>query len=127
MFQQIINAEGEFDVQDIINVLRKNKEEHVKDYKIALEVYLGELLAKLSDIVLEIESAKIPETVNDNFGLLKPINEEKKYDDNIKLFSMHTSQKITLCLSEADKIFNDNWDWKNYAAAVNSSYSSKHR
>lgn len=115
---------SKYDVLDIINALRENRDIHQKDYAKALVVYKSDLKRKLEAHLQYFESGELPPQFSANFGLDLPQCEVDRYNKMIKIFSLMKVETIELGMEEANKIFNDEWDWVSNAKFINSTYLS---
>lgn len=120
-----LNIKANYKVEDIITALLKNKEEHIKDYKKAIQVYMSDLLNAFEVPLAKLEKGLVPDLIPHNFGLNQPRNEEKSYDNMIKLFQSMTDNVVELDMDDANGIFNDEWDWAVSSKILNSTYSSR--
>lgn len=116
---------SEFKVVDIIEALKKFKEEHEIDLKKANDVYMIDLIIKYEENISMIEKKNIPEVILDNFGLTKPVDNIEMYSGLIKIYSLVQTENVTLDIEEANKIFNNNWDWVTWTKSINKFYTSR--
>lgn len=119
---------------DLANYLKANRDKHVQDYHVAIEVYDADVTKAFDDATKAVKNAGKTRDVNSVYQAYntlsqivnkKPVNMEKKYDQYIRLFITTPSEIVVLNLNEANAIINDEWDWATAAKTVNNSYSSR--
>jgi hypothetical protein len=106
-----------------LDALTENKKKHLETYAIALEEYFKDVLIELK----KMETAANEKDLQYNYSvnLQKPVNNEKKYDKYIKMFSMTTDSEIVLAVNDFNAIVQDSWSWAMAAFNINSYYSGK--
>ena len=117
---------------ELLIVLRKNREQHIKDYKEACAGYRQAALARIdeifSDLRAKINGLKEGQTIaiiGLQFGLVVPVSHEKAYDQIIRMMEMSVDDEITLTCSQFGCFVMDDWDWKEQWSASNSMYLKK--
>lgn len=120
-----LNIKAKYKVSDLIEALLKNKEEHVSDYEKAIEVYKKDLLDLIEKPIAQLERGELPDEIEHNFGLVKPLNEAKNYDNMLYIFNSMTDGEVELSMSDANSILNDEWSWAINAKHLNNTYSSR--
>ena len=117
---------------ELLIVLKKNREQHLKDYTEACAGYRERALARISEIFEEakgtINSLKEGQTVafmGFGFNLPVPQSHEKAYDQIIRMMEMSVDEEITLTCSQFGCFVMDDWDWKEQWSASNSVYMNK--
>lgn len=128
MIVSIASISSKYNIQDIIQALEDHKTKHIEDYKKAVAVYQKDILENLKALTKKIRK-EIPDGtktfVERNFSLTPPKNCEDGYQRVIDIFKKSQEQNIELSMQDADKIFNDEWDWALSAKISNSFYSSR--
>src|SRR3972149_463720 len=104
---------------ELISVLKKNKDQHVKDYKKALRGYRVQAAEALSK---ELTKIKEGHEFNTYFSLNKPVSYEKEYATVIGMLEMDLLTEVELDMSEFVKYVNDDWSWKSSFSLSNSGY-----
>lgn len=108
-------------VKDIVESLKKNRDEHKKEYDEAFEKYFLAVQKRLKAFV---KSAKKKELRSYNVGLQPPVNRTEEYDKIINMFNFAKNDTVELTQMDVDQIFNDTFSWatqaKNSAAFYNS-------
>ena len=118
MMLGVADIDGDFKVAELISALQNYKEQHIKQYQDALDVYRQDVATKISDTLTDFK-------VTSNFGLTAPVNCVDGYENMINLFSKIQSDDIKMSFNEANRIFNNDWTWIQTASASNSFYSSR--
>lgn len=128
MLGNLSNVTTTYKIKDVIGALERNKTLHIADYATNLEIYNKERLARAKKVVKELKKGTEP-IIGWNFDLKAPINAEKSYDRMLAIFrSMQTeSGTIELDFSQADSVFNDNWEWLGEAKAISATYATFRR
>lgn len=136
MLSNMSGVEADFPVVEILESLRGFKGIHIQQYKDALEVYQKDIIGQtittikeLNDIIVSdtpITDFNYHNTISYNFNKIKaPINCEKEYDKLINMFEYVQGDTVKLNFNEANRIFNNDWEWVASAAATNLYYSSR--
>lgn len=112
-----------FNTKQIIDVLKRNRENHIKEYEKAREKYLEQAKKKLQDHLLLISDGYIADS-GINLFLQPPANMTKNYDTIISMFIACQDKEVTLTNTEYESIFDDKWDWIGPAKLLNNSYIS---
>lgn len=108
---------------DVLGVLRTNKEDHSRIYNEALEQYkktVCEVLTKALAAAQRKDDVDFAEIV----GLSKPFNHLKEYDRAIKMLEMSTDERVELTQQEFSQLVMDDWGWQRQFLVSNSRYSS---
>lgn len=104
---------------ELLTVLKKNKEQHVKEYKKALRGYRIQAAESLTK---ELKNIKDGRDFNTYFSLSKPVSYEKEYATVIGMLEMDLLTEVELDMTEFTKYVNDDWSWKSSFSASNSTY-----
>ncbi len=120
-FRQMGWADREVKVKrdDLLKVLRENRDKHLKDYKEACEGYRELALQKIDSIFAELKSkigalkeGQTIAVVGLHFGLDVPVSHEKAYDQIIRMMEMSVDSEIVLTASQFACFVMDDWEWK---------------
>lgn len=113
-----------YDTADLINALRLYKEEHIKEYKTALDVYRLAIRKKIKELNKQFKNKfnKIQDFSLD-WKLHAPVNVEATYDKLIKNFENMHEDIIEMNMTQANCILNNDWDWVASAKLSNSFYT----
>lgn len=107
----------------LLEILKKNKELHVAEFKEARKIYNSELIDELV-----IASNKIKD--NGEVDLYsfsrkpKPKNYAASYDTAIKMLQWHDQDTVELDARHYNAYVEDEWDWTNDFKTTSSSYSN---
>ena len=111
---------------ELLAVLRKNKEEHVVKYKKALQGYIEACLIALQEKLDEINGIATDEDMDSiQYAFSKmdrPDSHEEAYDLAIQMTEM-AQGNITLSEASFDQYVNDNWGWTARWADTTSKYA----
>lgn len=117
---------------DLLTVLKKNREQHVKDYLEACAGYKEAALAKIEDVSSELKArigrlkdGQVIALVALQFNLEVPKSFEKAYDQAIVMLEMSVDDTVTLEESEFAQYVMDDWEWKEQFTMSNRRYSNK--
>ena len=118
--------------KELLEVLQKNRTDHIKDYNEACAGYRQQALKRIdhifNDLRNKINDLKEGQTISIiglKFGLNVPQSHEKAYDQIIRMMEMSVDEEITLTGSQFACFVMDDWDWKEEWATSNSMYLSK--
>jgi hypothetical protein len=126
MVQGLAGIESKFSKQEIVDTLHKFRYAHMEEYKDAIDVYREMVAKKLKEYAKLAKTADfIKFHVPVNLGLVTPVNLDKGYTQLINLFLSSKDEEISLSFDEANKIFNNEWDWVHAASTSNQFYSSQ--
>jgi hypothetical protein len=126
MVQGLSGIESKFSKQEIVDTLRKFRDAHMAEYADALDVYREMVAKKLKGYLKAAKSADFTKfDVPNNLGLITPVNIDKGYTSIINLFLSSKDEEVSLSFDEANKIFNNEWDWIAAATTSNQFYSSQ--
>jgi hypothetical protein len=98
-----------FETQAILKALKKHREAHIKNYKIALKKY-NKLLVEV--LKRKLTLAKKFKKVSHNINLPVPILYVGEYHKLIDLFILTTDTTVELSYDDSRKIFFDEWHWR---------------
>lgn len=114
----------EVDVKEVLETLKKNLEQHRKDYLEAHEGFKVKAKAAAKDLVKRIDNSQPYDKVNLSLGLTPPVSYEKQYEEVIFCFSMEKRERVTLDSAEMARYMMDKWDWSESFNVTKSIYNS---
>lgn len=109
------------DKYQLLNTLKANKEQHVKDYNDALAIYKLKLIEVLTQ---KLKAAKAGNDINFNFPE-RPVSYEESYDTIITKLKWTTQDEIELDDREVKQYIQNEWQWKHQFAMATGSYIGK--
>lgn len=107
--------------QDLLEALRKNREEHRTVFEEALEGYRKRVIEVLGE---RLRAARKGEKIDMTFRLAEPMDQTKDYDRVIRMMEMSTEEIIELGEHEFQQYVMDEWTWAKGFSVNNSSYVS---
>lgn len=123
---RMLDFKATYKRQDIVDALRKFRDEHVSGFDVAKDNFRKLRVEKLAEALDLAEAAKVEESkkkVAEVNQMIEPQDMRKEYDNLINLFLYTQDTTVELNSQQADHIFNDNWDWAVSAKFSNSFYS----
>lgn len=108
-------------VEQLLGILKTNREQHEQDYKESVENYLGLAGEEIAEMLQDIKDGYLPKS---SIKALRPVEYLKQYDQAIAMLQMHTEPLITLGTKDYTHLVEDEWDWKTHFAANTLSYKS---
>lgn len=96
--------------EDLLVILKRNREQHQKDFEKSIYFWQKHLAAVLSKIK-PTECLEFPEEL-ENARSHCPESCVKEYDDVIDMFEMSINETIILTTDAYRKYCKDEWDWK---------------
>lgn len=106
---------------EILDILKKNREDHRKIFLEALTGYRATAIKLLEE---RLELAKSGKRIELTFRLQQPIDQTRDYDRAIKMLEMSINEDIELTEEDFAMYVLDDWGWKRNFLSVNSTYSS---
>lgn len=118
--------EMNFDVAELIAIIRKNRDKHAVAYKEAVQEYKIALEAKLRAKVEEVcASLTLEGTVpSGNVTLQAPRSFLEEYDQYLDMLGMTQDKTIALPMSMFNQLVRDKWQWKSDFDMLKLSYTS---
>jgi hypothetical protein len=124
---------------ELLEIIQKNREQHIADYNDACAGYRETALELLSERADKIavafnklgERIKAGETIPLNLGIgtgfdLKvPETHVKDYDQVIRMLELEVDETVKLQTDEFACFVMDDWDWKDSFSATVGAYSKK--
>jgi len=113
---------------ELLSVLRRNREQHIRDYQAACIGYREVALQRIEEGFQEargvVNRLKDGQTVAVGFriSLSVPENYEKAYDQIIRMMEMSVDAEIELTASQFACFVMDDWEWKEEWASSNAPY-----
>ena len=112
----------------LLQVISKNRVQHVEDYNLAVKEYREQLVKRLNKLLkkAEYEKRHPAETNLETYhiDLEVPVCYVKDYDRAIAQFDMTTEQIIKLNSVEFSQLVLDEWDWKAHFDSNTMSYAN---
>ena len=111
----------------LLEVLRENRTKHVNEYLSAVEVYRGDVIARLRTMLenAQIEAGKVTPKFDLKVDLAEPVSYVDSYDTAIRMLDMSTDDIIELSSQEFSQYVEDNWAWQGMFKSITGTYNSK--
>lgn len=106
--------------QSLLEVIRKNRSQHIEDFSSASSGYKDALVERLKKM---LASAKAGKMVEQSVGLIPPVSHEKEYDVVIRMLEMSTADEISITQAQFTQYVMDDWNWKQNFTTTNRLYS----
>lgn len=103
----------------LIEQLKANKVNHIKEYEEAVIAYKEEALKQLNQQIKDVEQGSLRATLN----LVTPINNAAEYDKVIEMFEWEINEDVELEQSEFNEFVLDEFDFARDAKFANTMYS----
>lgn len=104
--------------QSLINRIKENKENHIKEYKKAVIAYKKEALKQLAELTKKVKDGQLKISLN----LVSPIDNTKHYDNVIQMFDWDVNDEVDLTQNEFNEYIQDQTEFARQAKFSNSSY-----
>ena len=121
MRQLGVNMSVECDKEEVLHILRKNKENHAKMVKEARIGYAKEAAKRLK---IELERLAKGKAKGLYISLAAPADYTSQYETVIKMLEMHKEPKIKLNANEVRMFVEDKWDWSQDFVGTNAKYAN---
>ena len=109
---------------ELLNIVRANKETHIKDAKEAVEDYKKAVL-KLTKENLELAETGDLVSIAKFRGMpTKPMSYETAYTRAIRMLELSVDEVIEVVEDVFNQLVLDEWSWKNSFTASNSLYKT---
>lgn len=114
---------------ELLSVLRQNRERHIKEYEAACVGYRTVALRRIEEGFQEardvVNRLKEGQTVAVGFriNLSVPVSYEKAYAQIIRMMEMSVDTEIVLTASQFACFVMDDWEWKEEWATSNALYT----
>jgi len=106
---------------ELLDVVRKNREQHRKIFEEAIEGYRSAAIKELDAMLNEAKAGK---RIRRTDSLVEPVDQTREYNKVIRMLEMSTEDVIELQEHEFSQYVLDDWGWKGQFLASNSAYSS---
>jgi len=106
--------------QQLIDKIKENKENHIKEYAEAIVAYKEEALKQLAEQTKRVEDGGLDAKLD----LITPINNAENYDKIIEMFTWEVEDIVVLEQSEFIEYVQDETDFAVRAKMSNTFYSS---
>ena len=103
----------------LIEQLKANKANHIKEYKEAVIAYKEEALLQLASQIKKVEEGSLQAALS----LVTPINNAVEYDKVIQMFEWEINDNVELEQSEFNEFVLDEFDFARDAKFANTMYS----
>jgi uncharacterized protein YktB (UPF0637 family) len=104
---------------ELIQKLKTNKENHIKEYEKAVIAYKEEALRQLNDQIKKVEEGEL----NAKLNLVTPINNAANYDKIIEMFEWEVEEVVVLEQKEFIEYVQDETEFALNAKFSNTMYS----
>lgn len=115
-----------FRVSELIDVIKKNRDKHVKDYAEAVSDYKGKLLqvlnAKVQDISNSLKSEDVP---SGHVSVEAPVSHVEEYDQYLEMLEMCQDEIVPLSMAMFNQLVRDKWSWKKGFDSLKTSYLNR--
>jgi wyosine [tRNA(Phe)-imidazoG37] synthetase (radical SAM superfamily) len=105
----------------LIEQLKVNMANHIKEYENAVVAYKEEALKQLSQQIKEVEEGSLVARLN----LVTPINSSKEYEKVIEMFEWEINDDVELEQDEFNQFVLDEFDFAVNAKFANTMYFAK--
>lgn len=106
--------------QDLLDVVKKNREEHRNLFLEAQQGFRARVIERLDKMLAD---ARAGVRYDLSVALAPPIDQTKDYDRVIKALEMSVDEEIELDEREFAQYVMDDWSWKQNVLATNSAYT----
>ncbi len=104
----------------LLEILKKNLDEHKKIYEESVEGWKKETRAGLDKVLGQLDRGEMPEYYQ---FVRRPENYSKTYESAISMLEMGMAENIILQPDDFERLVLDKWEWQNQFLASNASYS----
>jgi hypothetical protein len=103
---------------DLIEKIKKNKENHIKEYDKAVVAYKEEALRQLGKLTLKVNEGGLDVKLD----LITPVNNADNYDKILEMFEWEVEDEVVLEQDEFKEYVQDEFDFAVSAKFSNSVY-----
>ncbi len=114
------NRETKVDKANLIEQIKLNKKNHVREYEKAILAYKEEALNQLSKEFKRVENGALDAKLD----LITPINNAKNYDKIIEMFEWEVEDYVVLTQAEFNEYVQDETEFARQAKFSNTFYSN---
>ena len=113
---------------ELLAVLRRNREQHAKDYQAACVGYRAVALRRIEESFQEARAVvdRLQEgqtvAVGLRVSLSVPVSYERAYDQIIRMMEMSVDAEIELTAGQFACFVMDDWEWKEEWSSSNAQY-----
>lgn len=119
--RQYGNRKVKVEKKKLLEKIRLNKENHVKNYAEAVIAYKKEALIQLAEQTKRVEAGKLDAKLN----LVTPIDSREEYDKLILMFEMEVEKIVELDQQEFNQYVHDETDFAISAKFSNATYLNR--
>lgn len=109
---------------ELLETLRKNREEHKQIFEEALAGYRTEVVRVLE---ARLADARQNRRIDLRISLVQPVDQTKEYDRAIRMCEMSVDDTIELSNEAFANYVMDDWSWSHQFLSANSTYSATAR
>jgi hypothetical protein len=112
-------------IKELVDTLKKNREEHVEIVEEAQAAFREEFISRVDAM---LEDAKSGKPISTHVGLVVPSIHTSAFDNAIGLMEMTMradETTIEIDAGEYERFVRNNWEWTDKFRASNSGYSNK--
>jgi hypothetical protein len=102
----------------LIETIRKNRDEHIKDYNEAVEAYKKEATKQLEECKKQLDEGSLKIKLQ----LVTPVNRSEEYDKVIEMFEWEIADEVELTQGEFNDYVHDENNDSIQAKFLNSTY-----
>lgn len=113
--------ESVVDREDLLEVIKKNREQHTKIFEEAVEGYRTQAIKMLEAHIQRVKTGNLIEV---SVRIPRPEDHTLDYDRVIRMLEMTSTDPITLSEHEFAEYVMDDWNWKRHFLESNSAYST---
>jgi regulator of replication initiation timing len=115
-------------VEEAINALKANLEEHKIELKEAVAEWTRLVLLAMEKYrdAVDREGLKASEVELQQLFYKKPKDTREQYSKYISALERSKATTVEVDEDDCDRIFSDNWDWRVTSKAANAPYSRSH-
>jgi hypothetical protein len=110
--------------EELIAVLKKNREAH---HAIFLEAQEGYRKAAIAELDVMLQDARFGRRIRRQVSLIEPMDQTAEYDAALAMLTMSVDETITLEQEDFRCYVLDQWRWKGQWSSSNMAYSSSLR
>lgn len=103
----------------LLQIVKENREQHKKDYEIAVEEYLSHAKVQFEK---KAEQASNGELVDPSIDAPRPEEFLDHYDQAIRMLELEERDRVELSESEFQRLVMDEWGWANQFESTSGSY-----
>jgi len=109
----------------LIDILKKNREDHIAIHKEANEAFKTKLADVLGELLQDVSEGKIPDDYQRQIiDVRKPECHTEDYERTLRMLDLHQGDTIELDQHEFRSLVDDEWEWSERWALSNSHYST---